>query len=168
MACKDAVVENLVAATPDMCVSEVFEILNDKAIRMVPVVEGGKLLGMFGFNQILKALLPVSVTMKDGLESLDFVIGTAPGVAKRLRKLKEKSMGEVMDKDYIFLLGDTPTWEAVRLLSKHGSPIPVINNKKDRHLLGIVSEQSVLNDLEGVIKEMEEEGFFDNNGEEDT
>lgn len=165
MPCKDAILANPIVGHPDQKVEELMAVLEENHIRCAPVIDKDtkKLLGLFGLDHVMKALLPVSATMEDGLQRLDFVIGAAPGVAKRLRKLKPRLVQEVMERDCRVVHPDTPTWEAVRLLVKYGSPIPVVN-EENGVLVGIISEQSALADLKNILKELEEEGEFE--GEE--
>ena len=95
MSCEEAMITKVVTLDPDQTVEEALAMLTKKNIRAAPVLDDtGKLLGMFSFHHLLTSLLPVSVTMDDGLQNLDFVIGAAPGVSKRLRKLKPQKVGD--------------------------------------------------------------------------
>lgn len=157
MPCEEAMITKVITLDPDQTVEEALATLEKKNIRAAPVLDGsGKLLGMFSFHHLLTNLLPVSVTMDDGLQNLDFVIGAAPGVSKRLRKLKPQKIGEIMDRKVIVLHPHTPIWEGIRLLVKYGSPLPVIS-EEDGRFLGILTEQSAVHELEKSIDVLEEE-----------
>ncbi len=157
MPCKDAILPDPVVGKKGQTVEELITLLEEKHIRSVPIVDDNNvLLGLFGYDQILDNLLPVSARMEDGLQKLDFIIGAAPGVAKRLKKLYPKLVDEVLDTECCVVHPNTPTWEAVRLIVKYASPIPVVNEENGK-LLGIVTEQSLITDFKKIIREMEEE-----------
>lgn len=157
MPCKDAIVADPVLGYKGQTIEEILALLENKHIRTVPIVdENNVLLGLFGYDQILEHLLPISARMEDGLQRLDFIIGAAPGVAKRLRKLYPKKVEEVLNGKCCVLPPDTPAWEAIRLLTKYGSPIPVVN-EEDGSLIGIVTEQSALEHLKMILADIEQE-----------
>lgn len=156
MSCEGAMITKVVSLTPDQTVEEATALLKKKVIRAAPVLDGeGRLLGMFSFRYILSNLLPVSVTMDDGLQNLDFVIGAAPGIAKRLRRLKPQTVGEVLDRKTVVLSPHVPIWEAIRLLVRYGSPLPVID--ADGVFLGLVTEQSAIEEMERSTAGQEKE-----------
>jgi len=157
MRCEDALIMKVTSLSPDQTVEEAMDILKTKNIRGAPVLdEESRLLGMFSFAQLLTTLLPVSVTMDDGVQNLDFVIGAAPGVSKRLRKLKPQRVSDIMDTKAIVLHPQTPIWEGIRLLVKYGSPLPVIEEETGR-FLGLMTEQSAILELEKSIDELQKE-----------
>ena len=123
----------------------------------MPVIDkDGKLAGLFGLRHVLLALLPKSVTMEDGLPRLDFVLGAAPGIAKRLRKLKPKSVSEIMDPNPMVLYPDTATWEALRVIAMHGSPIAIVDEKSG-NFVGMIARQTLLLELERMVEDIEQE-----------
>ena len=148
--CKNFMVPNLITVTPETTVAEALEIFENNDIRSVPVVsKDGKMAGLFGLRHILLNLLPASATMQDGLRRLDFVIGAAPGIAKRLKKVKGRAVGEVMDENPMVLYEHTPTWEALRVMALHGSPISVVDEKSG-DFVGMISRQSLLKGIENI------------------
>ena len=157
MPCESAMVTAVHTVRPDMDVAEALEYLQKHNIRSAPVVDAqNHMVGLLSLSVLLKSLLPVSVTMEEGLQKLDFLIGAGPGIAKRLRKVKLQTVEEVMRTDPIVLHVSTPIWEVIRLLVKYGSPLPVVEEGSNA-LLGIVSEQSCIEDLHNILKEVEEE-----------
>jgi CBS domain-containing protein len=154
-------IKNVLTVTPDTTVAQALEIFDINDIRSVPVVdETGKLVGLFGFRHVLLALLPKSATMEDGLQRLDFVIGAAPGIAKRLKKLKPMKVADIMDKNPMVLHKDTATWEALRVMALHGSPISIVD-EKDGKFVGMISRQTLLAELHRLLEEMEKDGEED-------
>lgn len=158
MACKNAMITNVITAHPDETVDTVLNRLKEHAIRCVPVVDDeGILLGLFCLKTVLEGLLPVAVTMPDGLQRLNFVVGATPGIAKRLYKLRPQKIKDVMNEDVYVVHPDTETWESFRLIVSYGSPIPVVE-KETGKLVGIVSEQSAIKEMDKVIDALETEG----------
>lgn len=158
MPSENAIIQDVMTVRPFMVVEEALEYLEDRNVRAMPVVDDqNRLIGVFSLSLLLKSLLPVSVTMEDGLQQLDFVIGAGPGVAKRMRKVKKQKVEEVMAKENIMVVHPaTPIWEAIRMIAKYGSPLPVV--EEDTGVLnGIISEQSALNDLHRILEELEKE-----------
>ena len=162
MPCKDALLTGALVAKKGQTVEEVVAMLEKENIRAVPVVdEKNILIGLFSYKSLFTRLLPVSATMEDGLQSLDFIVGAVPGIAKRLRKLYPQNVEDIANKDCKVLYPETPSWEAVRLIVKYGSPIPVVDDKTGE-FMGIITKQSLMSDFKCIIAELEAEGAFDN------
>lgn len=157
MPCETAIIRDAYTVKPDMLVADALEYLKENRIRMAPVVDDdGKLCGAFSLSVLLKSLLPISVTMDEGVQRLEFVIGAGPGVAKRLRKTKPRTVREVMATDIVVVHPTTAIWEIVRLLVKYGSPIPVIEEQSGK-FVGVVSEQSSIEELHSILIEVEKD-----------
>ena len=152
----DAIITDTIILSPEQTVSEALAVLRDKGLRVAPVVDDNRgFLGIFSIKVIMDNLLPVSVRMDHGLAGLGFMQGSAMGVAKKYKKLLPMKVGEVMRTDCHVLKPDTPLWEGARLMTIHGSPLPVIddNNK----LVGVLAGQSLLFHLEDLIQEIDSE-----------
>jgi CBS-domain-containing membrane protein len=148
----------VIKAHPDETVETVLNRLDEHSLRCVPVIDDEDVLvGTFHLEKVLEHLLPVAVTMPDGLKRLNFVVGASPGIAKRLHKLKPKLVKDVMEKDIYVVHPETQTWEAIRLIVNYGSPISVVERETGK-LLGLISEQTVMAEMNGIIKELDEEG----------
>ena len=155
--CTRAMITGVTTVSPDMTVQEALDIFKAKSIRNVPVVdENGKFVGLFGLQQVLLNLLPKAASMDHGLENLSFVQGAAPGIAKRLRKLDKYKVSEFMNKEPHHVDCETSTIEALRLMARKGSPVTVINTKT-KEFKGIISRKSLLDDLYGLLEEIEAE-----------
>ncbi len=142
-------ITKVISVTPDDTVEHALSVLEKKNIRYAPVLdkEGG-LLGMFSLHHLLTNLLPVSVNIEGGLQNIDFVIGAAPGMAKRLAGLMTRKVEDVMDRKPHTLKESTPGMEVIRLLVRHGSPLAVVEEESGK-LIGLVSEQNAINWLAG-------------------
>lgn len=157
MPCSDAMIKNVVYVHPNDTVAKVMALFEERHFHSVAVVDDdGIYVGLFSLRTVLNQLLPVSVRMADGLENLDFIIGASPGVAKRLRKMQTMTMADVMERDAVTLYADTHTWEAIRVMAKYGSPIPIVEEKTNR-FVGMISSQSMMENLRVVLKQVEAE-----------
>ncbi len=161
MPCSDAMIPNITTASADQNVGDILKLFEERNFRSLPVVDkDGNFEGLFTMGVVLKNLLPTAAAIEDGVENLDFMISSAPGAAKRLKKLQQKTIGEVMNKDCITLEEDTNTWEAVRVMKTHGSPIPVLA-KGSRKFVGMISTHSLMRELQRILAQMEAENALD-------
>jgi CBS-domain-containing membrane protein len=158
MSCKAAMIKKIIIVDPDLTVAEALCIIGEHAIRSVPVVDkDANYYGMFGLHSLMDDLLPTAARMEGGITNLSFLEGGAPGAAKRIRKLAPQAVRTIIQpvEDESILSPDLPMLEAIRRLSVYGSPLPVLDENKK--FLGLVSEQSCLNELTNVLKDVERE-----------
>lgn len=163
MPIEDALIPNPITINAEYTVEQALTLINKHQIRSVPIVENsGKFIGMFGLHSLLDDLLPMAAKMEEGVKDLDFVVGGAPSAAKKIRKLAHKSVLEVIKKtEEHHLKDDMSILESIRRLYKYGSPLPVVT--KELKFLGLISEQSCLNHLNEVLKEVEAEEKLNTN-----
>lgn len=154
--CKEAMVDKIITINPENTVKQALEIFEINNIRSLPVVdENQHLLGIFGLKHLLFSLLPKSVTMEDGLTRLDFVVGGAPAIAKKLKKMQNTPVKDIMDKNPAVLHPDTATWEALRVMAIHGSPVVIVEEDTGK-FTGMISRLSLLNDMNRLAEIIEE------------
>ena len=159
MSCKEALIPNSIQFSPEQSVKDALRILEEHHIRLAPVVDtNGNLVGMFGLHSLMEDLLPMAAQIEDGLTDLDFMIGGAPGAAKKIRKIGPKLVKDHMDKEIaeIVLNPETPILEVIRMLTRNGSPLPVVEEDSMKYV-GVVSEQSCLHRLHEILEEVEKE-----------
>lgn len=155
--CTRAMVTNVTTIKPDTTVEQALAIFKEKSIRNVPVVDdNGIFCGLFGLKEVLTNLLPKAATMKDGLESLSFVNGAAPGIAKRLEKLHSEKISQFMNEKPHTVECETSTIEALRVMAVHGSPV-VIRETGTQNFKGIISRKTLLDDLYVLLEEIEKD-----------
>lgn len=148
MPCYSAIVKKLVTVSPDDSVESVIVVLRKNKISAVPVVdEKGALLGLFSMKILLRNLIPVSIAMSNGVQ-MDIKVSAAPGVAKRLAKVKPLSVGEVMERKYPSVGPDAQIWEGVSLLTTQGGPLPVVDDKGK--FIGMITYDSIVETLEDI------------------
>ncbi len=147
MPCHCAMISKLITVTTNQEIGEVLTVLEKNKIDAVPVLsESGSVEGVFSVQLLLKNLLPVSVTTGDGMGA-DVKIGAAPGVAKRLRHVKNIPVSELMDKNLNIVAPETPIWEGVNMLVHQGAPLLVVESATGK-LIGMITEQSLIDDME--------------------
>lgn len=159
MSCKEALVPSPYKVSPEQPVKEALAMLEQNQIRIAPVVDAtGELVGMFGLNTMMEDLLPVAAQIEDGLEDLDFMVGGAPGAAKKIRKLGPTPVRNHMNSEIeeLVLHPETPILEVIRKLTRYGSPLPVVEEDSMK-FVGLVSEQTCLKRLHEILADVERE-----------
>jgi CBS domain-containing membrane protein len=159
MPCKEAMTTEILTAAPDQSVAQAVALMDEHGIRAMPVVDSkNNLVGMFGFDPLLRALLPVSLTIgeHEGLDlRLDYVLHSSSGVAQRLAKLMTRKVSDVMSQELYTVHPETPLWEGVRLLVKYGSPLPVVR-EESMFLTGIMTAQTATKAFLHIVDLMNE------------
>lgn len=135
-------------AHPDETIGDVLNYLSENRVSSMPVVDEHNIYqGMIGLTIILDHLLPVAVRIDEsGLDNLEFVHNTSDAVRSALNKMVTQPVSEHMDGKQRTVHPNTPTWEAIRVLVKHGRTIPVVDPETNE-LKGILSRQCVLSHL---------------------
>lgn len=161
MPCHSAMVENVLSVKPDETVEKVFKKLKKKKDCNIVVVvnDDGILEGYLNMKVLLKNLLPVSLSMQGSNQGTDMMIGAAPGIAKRLRKVKPLGVNMVMERKFETLQPDAPVWVGVQALVEHGSPIFVVEEGNQK-FVGVMDEESAIAELERM---QDEQGGVDKN-----
>ena len=157
MPCHSAMIGNILIVNPDEAVEDVIKKMKDKkkpSETAVIVDEGGKMLGYFTMKVLLRNLLPVSLSLQNSAVGNDVMVGAAPGIAKRLFKVKPIAISQVMERKFSTLAPDTPTWEGVQALVEHGSPIFVIEEGTEK-FVGAMDEDSTIAELERIQNKQE-------------
>lgn len=148
MPCHAAIVDKALVLKEDMKIEKALKEMAKKGIDSAAVVDSkGIVSGFFSYQILMKNLLPVSITMNDGVQ-LDIKIPAAPGIAKRLRKVLPLTVNEVMErKNFPVVYPETPLWEGVNLLVQHGHTLTVLEAGTQRYI-GIITQESALNELQ--------------------
>ena len=148
--CTDAMIKETITLKPDATVKQAFDICVEHNIRNIPVIDDeNNFIGMFGLKEVLANVLPAASKVGEGLPTMDFLHGGAADVAKKLRKTHTHLIGDIMNKDAKAIESDSATWEALRVMVDHGSPVPVISPKTAK-FVGLISRQTLLKELEVI------------------
>jgi CBS domain-containing membrane protein len=158
MFCRNAMLTDVVKAGPDGTIQDAVHLLQQQNIRALPIVDAdGRLLGLFSFDLILADLLPKALQieeyeLKNADLRLDYLVDTEGNMAERLRVLLPVKLADVMNPQVRVAHPDTPLVEGVRLLAKHGSPIPIVDGQTHR-LLGLLTVQQAIAHLTTLMTE---------------
>lgn len=155
MPCAAATVENAPSLTPEQEIGAVMKLFKKHKLEHFPVVdEGGVLVGYLSQHIILKNLIPVSFAIPGG-GTASMTIGAAPGIAKRLKKIKPLKVSDLMERKFQSVHPETPIWEGVHMLVEHGSPLMVVEEQSGR-FIGLIDRFSALDELERLQKQDKE------------
>ena len=136
MTVRDIMSHRVEAAAPDETVLDARDRLRDGRFRHLPVVEGGRLVGVVSDRDVLRAAGP-------SLGATEFDDDVGPGTDRALR--------EVMTRDVVTADPTMSVEEAADLLLRHDvSALPVLDEGR---LVGIVTTADVLRLAAGQERE---------------
>jgi CBS domain-containing protein len=129
---RDIMTRDVVSAAPDLTIREAMELLSDRHVSGAPVVDGGKVVGVFSASDLLALLADLS--------------DTKPSLTFRRRRgrttpLEDVTVDEVMTRKIESLPPDCPVDEAAALMGK--KQIHRVLVMMGDVLLGIVSTSDV-------------------------
>jgi len=138
MLASDLMTPEPATVTPKASVAEVWDVMREADIRHVPVVEGGRLVGMLSDRDLARLDL-VRVLNVEGVDALQQALATPV-------------LG-VMQPDVIFVEPDAEAVEVIDLLLDHKiGALPVVETGT-RNVIGIISYVDVLRALQGRLEE---------------
>ncbi|HKK28081.1 MAG TPA: CBS domain-containing protein [Gemmatimonadota bacterium] len=139
-----------VTLSPGDTVSRAAELLVEEQLLALPVVEGDRLVGMFGLHELVALLMPRAVTLGRGLEGLadlDFVADTLEELRERLDHVCASPVRAHLESGRSRALHpDSSFTEALFLVYRLGRDLPVVEEETER-LVGMVSPWDVLETL---------------------
>lgn len=149
MTVKNIMSHRLVKLKPTDRVCHALNIMHEKQIRNLPVVdENDQFIGLFGIRPLVKILLPEAGRIKFGLKDLSFMPDELGELYKRLRDIAQKPVSDFLEKKkkLTFCKPSTSFPEVLELLDQSpDSSLPVIVVKgKRKKLVGMVSSWDVL------------------------
>ncbi len=125
---KDIMTRDVVSASPDMTIRDAMELLSERHVSGAPVVDGGKVVGVFSASD----LLAFFADLNDTTPSLTFRRRRG-----RTAPLEDVTVDEVMTRKVQSLPPDCPVDEAAALMGE--KQIHRVLVMKGDVLLGIVS-----------------------------
>jgi CBS domain-containing protein len=129
---------------PDMSVKELANLLFQKEISGLPVVDKeGHILGMVTEKDIIKMAMPKYLEY-EGLNDFAFVLDTGP-FWKKVAAADKLSVKDIMRKDVLCVTDDTPVPEVARLMiTKNVRRVPVLREGK---LAGIIARSDIVKEI---------------------
>ena len=151
---KEVMSKPVITVTPETLVKEAALLLGEKDISGVPVIDAGKIVGVFSEADILRS---IKTTKKDlrliypSVSSLGIAFQeevTQREILEAYDEIGHRPVKEVMSKDVVTVESDTPLNEAiVQMVRKGINRLPVV----DKHeLVGMVTRGDV---IRGLAKE---------------
>lgn len=142
---KDIMTKELIAISPETEITKAAEILLEKAINGIPVVDAGKLVGVLCQSDLIaqqkKLPIPSVFTLLDGFIPL----GSAKHFEKAFLKIAATKVADSMTRDPVTVHPETSIEEIAGLMvDKNFHTIPVVENGK---LVGIIGKEDVLKTL---------------------
>jgi CBS domain-containing protein len=142
---KDIMTKAPITVSPKMEITKAAEILLEKGINGVPVVDSGRLVGILCQSDLIaqqKNLpFPSLFTLLDGFVPL----GSARQFEKALQKIAATTVADSMTRDPVTVQPETSIEEiATLMVDKNFHTLPVVEGKK---LVGIVGKEDVLRTL---------------------
>ena len=142
---KDIMTKDLTMVTPDMEIVKAAKILLEKGINGVPVVEGGKLVGILCQSDLIaqqkKLPVPSLFTLLDGFIPL----GSTKQFEKAFQKIAATTVADAMTPSPVTVNPETSIEEiAALMVDRRFHTIPVVEKGK---LVGIVGKEDVLRTL---------------------
>jgi CBS domain-containing protein len=149
-------IKEVFTISEDASVEEALHALNEHNHRAAPVIDDeGVYKGMFSSHEVIKSLLPSYLVGSE--MNLDFAQGLSPHLAEKLRDVFPSRVGDHVSANTDFkIISTTPSLEALRILTKYGSPIPLVDSSTGK-LTGLISDQSAITGLLAVEAEHQEE-----------
>ncbi len=154
MPCHAAMNKKFVSVQEETSVEKALATMKKGNVTEVPVVDDeGVFQGVFSLKKLFENLLPVSVSMADGVQ-LDVTLAAAPGVAKRLKKVKPLLVRDFMMRKVPRVAPGAPLWEGMQaMIGTHGCAILPVVDPDSGKLLGLINTQSMMNELERLSDE---------------
>ena len=142
---KDIMTTDLITVSPDMEIVKAAKILLEKGINGIPVVDGGKLVGILCQSDLIaqqkKLPVPSMFTLLDGLIPL----GSTKQFEKALQKIAATTVADAMTADPVTVNPETSVEEIAGLMvDRSFHTIPVVEKGR---LVGIVGKEDVLRTL---------------------
>ncbi|HET9491097.1 MAG TPA: CBS domain-containing protein [Methylomirabilota bacterium] len=134
----DLMTPDPVTVSPDASIAEVWDLMRERDIRHVPVVEGSALVGMLSDRD---------------LGRLDLARALTGEGAEALRRELATPVVNVMTSDVIAVEPDTDLDEVVELLLEHRVGAMPVVEPDTREVVGILSYIDVLRGLYAMLEE---------------
>jgi CBS domain-containing protein len=142
MIAADIMTKGVVTVTPDTPVTDIARLLLEKRISAVPVIENGRPVGIVSEGDLLRQVDPGAPRQPAWLE-LFFSRDT---LAAEYIHSHARTAAQVMTRNVITVMEDTPVSEIVELLEKNRiKRVPVVDI--GGHVVGIVSRANLLHAL---------------------
>lgn len=144
MDCKSVMAPIKVDLFADELVGNVIDFMVEKHMGLVPVAErDGTFCGLISGEGLIQHLLPRTLTtVSQGFKRASFLNETASEMQGRLEALRNRPVGEMLDRDVKVAHPDTPLIDALMMIKEKQYVVPVVDD--GGRLVGAISFFSVL------------------------
>jgi CBS domain-containing protein len=137
------------SVAPSTPIGDVARMLSDDALSSVPVVDGGRVVGVIGQSDLLfQELQDEEARLPQGFPILGAVVFLEPVERWRdeVRKAFGVTAGDVMNDDPVTVSPDDPAHEAARLMvDRDVNRLPVVDG--EGHVVGVISRADIVRAL---------------------
>lgn len=157
MDCKTVMAPIKTSLYTDQLASVVIDFMVEKHMGLIPVIErDGTFAGLVSGDSLMGHMLPRSVAAMHSLGNISYLDETAGEMMERLDDVRQRPIGELIDREVETARPDTPLIDALMLIKNKQYVVPVIDDEKK--LIGAISFFSVLYALnESYDREMAEQ-----------
>ena len=121
----------------------VIDFMVEKHMGLVPVIEpDGKFAGLISGDSLMGHMLPKSLAAMHPTHNLSYLSETPDEMLERLEDIRDRPIGEFIDRDVEVAGPDTPLIDALMLIKNKQYVVPVVDH--DQKLIGAISFFSVL------------------------
>jgi len=149
MDCRTVMAPIKVSLYTDELAGQVIDFMVEKHMGLVPVTErDGTFAGLVSGDSLVAFLLPKSLSAMGArfhhgaLKSVSFLHETAEDMKERLDELRDRPIGEMLDRKVKIATPDTPLIDALMMIKDQQYVVPVVDEQ--RKLLGAISFFSIL------------------------
>jgi len=133
------------------------DFMRQKRSGLVPVVDhDDKFVGLLGGDRLMHFLIPRAIAMMRGDKNVGFLRETPEELRERMQEVREKTIGDLVDRDVKTATLDTPLIEALMLIEKKQFVVPVLDD--EGRLAGAISFFTVLHAIEEQEQEVRSGG----------
>lgn len=137
--------EKLISIKPEDTVEQAVSMIREHGIRMLPVLEDGKMVGIFSLKSIIREVIPKGLTAAEnesGLPDLSYIDGIVDTLSEKLLDIEKLHVRDIMRTEFVKIIEDASATHVLRQIYNHGSPLPVFT--KTGEFMGLITEQSMI------------------------
>lgn len=147
MDCKSMMAPIKTALFADEPAATAMDFMVEKHMGLVPVTErDGTFAGLISGDGLMGFMIPKSVSVmsrvKGAMTSASYLDESAEEMQERLEGVRDKTIGELVDRDVKTVNPETPLMDALMLITSKQYVVPVVD--EENKLLGAISFFSVL------------------------
>lgn len=147
MKCKDVMGPTDVRLYADEPAGKAIDFMAEKRTGLVPVVDrDNKFVGMISGDRLAHFLIPKTITMMSGRKRVSYLRESKEELRERLDGMRDRQLGELVDRDVQVARPETPLIDALLLLSEKQFVIPVVDD--ENRLIGAISFFSILHAIQ--------------------